>query len=280
MTGRVLVVGSANLDVVLRSPVLPGPGETVLAADVSTGFGGKGANQAVAAALAGASVALVGRVGDDAGGAAYRDRLAGFGVDVRPLLVTPGERTGTAYVMVADDGENAIVVDPGANAALRPADLGPVDELRPGDVVLVQCEIGPDVVAAAVRRGHGVGARVVLNLAPYAELPTDLLALCDPVVVNAEEAARLADASTGTPSGGPGSLLVTRGAAGATWGELSEPALSVPPGDVVDTTGAGDAFCGALAAALAAGADRAGALRQALAAGADAVRRLGAQPDR
>jgi ribokinase len=277
MTGRVLVVGSANVDVVLRSPVLPGPGETVLAADVRSGFGGKGANQAVAAALAGGSVAIVGRVGDDAGGAAYRERLAGFGMDVRHLLVTAGERTGTAYVMVADDGENAIVVDPGANAALRPADLGPVDQLGPGDVVLVQCEISVDVVVGAVRRARDVGARVVLNLAPYADLPADVLLLGDPVVVNAEEAARLTAAADGT--GRPGSLVVTRGAAGVTWGDLSEPAENVPPGEVVDTTGAGDAFCGTLAAALAAGLDRSEALRRAVAAGADAVRRLGAQPE-
>jgi ribokinase len=252
----------------------------VLAADVRTGFGGKGANQAVAAARAGGSVAMVGRVGDDAEGAAYRDRLAGFGVDVQPLLVTAGRRTGTAYVMVADDGANAIVVDPGANAALRPEDLGPLAQLGPGDVVLVQCEIGLDVVAAAVGRAHDVGARVVLNLAPYADLPSGVLSRCDPVVVNAEEAARLTEGSGRTASGGPGSLLVTRGAEGATWDGLVEPAVAVSPGEVVDTTGAGDAFCGALAAALAAGADRAEALRRAAAAGADAVRRLGAQPER
>lgn len=287
MTGRVLVVGSANLDVVLRSARLPGPGETVLADDVRRGFGGKGANQAVAAAGAGAQVAMVGRLGDDAEGAAYRERLAGFGIDVQHVLLSPGARTGTAYVMVAADGENAIVVDPGANAALGVGDLAPVDGLGPGDVLLVQCEVAPDVVGAAVGRGHAVGARVVLNLAPFVPLPGEVLALCDPVVVNADEAGRLAEPPAQLAARLPSdparlrvaSLVVTRGRDGARWDDLEQVAESVPADEVLDTTGAGDAFCGALAAALAAGLDRAEALRRAVAAGADAVRRVGAQPD-
>jgi ribokinase len=282
MTGRVLVVGSANLDVVLRSARLPGPGETVLADDVRLGFGGKGANQAVAAAQAGAQVAMVGRVGDDPEGAAYRERLAGFGIDVQHLLPAPGARTGTAYVLVGADGENAIVVDRGANAALGVDDLAPVDGLGPGDVLLVQCEVSPEVVVATVSRGQAVGARVVLNLAPFVPLPAQVLARCDPVVVNVEEAGRLAELAAQPQDSSalrPVSLVVTRGPGGARWDDLEQPAQLVSPGDVLDTTGAGDAFCGALAAALAAGLDRAEALRRAVAAGADAVRRVGAQPD-
>lgn len=271
-TGRVMVVGSANVDVVLRVARLPAPGETVLAGETLQRYGGKGANQAVAAALAGAPVSLVGRVGDDGAGAAYRDRLAGLGVDVAHLLRTSGRGTGTAYVLVAADGENSIVVDPGANAAVTREDLAPVGTLRPGDVLLVQCELAPDVVADAVRTGARSGATVLLNLAPYVELPHSVLTAATAVVVNEAEAAQLGPR--------PGvSLVVTRGAAGAGWDDVSRPAVVVPEAQIVDTTGAGDAFCGALAAALAAGRDRSGALAVAVAAGADAVRRVGAQPE-
>ncbi len=276
MSGRVLVVGSANVDVVLRVDRLPLPGETALATDSVRGFGGKGANQAVAAAAAGARASLVGRLGDDAAGAAYRARLVALGVDVAHLIETPGRRTGTAYVLVDRDGENSIVVDPGAGAAVTVDDLGPVSGLGPADVLLVQCELPVLVVAEAVRRAHAVGARAVVNLAPLVSLPADVVAIADPMVVNEEEARGLADA--GDPAPRPGSLVVTLGPRGATWDDLERPAVAVPTDEVVDTTGAGDAFCGALAAALAEGRDRSEALDRALAAGADAVRRVGAQP--
>jgi ribokinase len=276
MSGRVLVVGSANVDVVLRVDRLPRPGETALATDSVRGFGGKGANQAVAAAAAGARVCLVGRLGDDPAGAAYRARLVALGVDVAHLLATPGRRTGTAYVLVDRDGENSIVVDAGAGAAVTVDDLGPVSGLGPDDVLLVQCELPGSVVAEAVRRAHAAGARIVVNLAPLVSLPADVVGIADPMVVNEEEARGMADA--GGLGAQPASLVVTRGAGGATWDDLARPAVVVPADEVVDTTGAGDAFCGALAAALAAGHDRPTALDLALAAGADAVRRVGAQP--
>jgi ribokinase len=272
VSGRVMVVGSSSQDLTMQVERLPAPGETVLSAQTLRGFGGKGANQAVAAAAAGASVAMVGRLGDDEVGAAYRERLAGFGVDVQHLLSTPGVPTGTAYILVDAHGENAIVVDLGANATVQPADLAPVRELGAGDVLLIQCELPVPVVAEAVRAASSAGARVVLNLAPATTLPADVIALADPLVVNEEEARLLG------PGDVPRSLLVTRGAAGAVWGEVERPAVAVPADQVLDTTGAGDAFCGALAAALASGADRTAALDQALAAGAEAVRRIGAQP--
>ncbi|MFL6101674.1 MAG: PfkB family carbohydrate kinase [Actinomycetales bacterium] len=272
MTGRVLVVGSANIDVVLRVGHLPGPGETVLADSAVSGYGGKGANQAVAAARAGAPVSMVGRVGGDDAGPAYRERLAAFGVDVTRLVPTPASRTGTAYVLVGADGENSIVVDPGANALVSGPDLAPVESLSVGDVLLVQCELAADVVARAVRLGHERGALVVVNLAPFVDLPGDVLAAAHAVVVNEAEASRLGFRAAV-------SLVVTHGADGASWDGTVQPAVPVPAADVVDTTGAGDAFCGALAAALAAGRDRAGALAAAVAAGADAVQRMGAQPE-
>jgi ribokinase len=271
--GRVVVLGSLNVDLVTRVERHPRPGETLLGDGLRRLAGGKGANQAVAAAAAGAAVAMVGAVGDDAGGAAYLHRLRARGIDVTGVRVVPGEPTGHALIAVDDNGENSIIVIPGANAHL-PAEPGLVAGLGEGDVLLVQLEVPLRTVAVAARAAHGAGARVVINTAPYAALPPDVVALADPVVANEHEAALLADGDAVA-----GSLLVTFGAAGAAWDGASEPGVLVPGEDVVDTTGAGDAFCGALAAALAAGADRDAALAAALAAGAEAVRHAGAQPD-
>lgn len=263
--GRVVVLGSLNVDLVTRVAEHPAPGETVLGEGLSRLAGGKGANQAMAAARAGAAVAMVGAVGDDEGGRAYAARLTTAGIGTDALAVV-GEPTGTALIVVDAGGENSIVVVAGANAAVT-ADAVP--DLGAGDVLLVQLEVPLDAVADGCRRAHAQGARVVLNTAPYADLPDDVLALADPVVANEHEAARLAST--------PPSLLVTLGADGARWGDLALPAEHVE--EVVDTTGAGDAFCGALAASLAEGADDETALRAALAAGARAVRHEGAQPD-
>jgi ribokinase len=273
-TGRVLVLGSLNVDLVTRVERHPRPGETVLGEGLERLAGGKGANQAVAAAAAGAAVAMVGCVGDDAGGAAYRERLERLGIDVTGVRVVEGATTGHALIAVADGGENSIVVVPGANDLLDEREVAPVDTLGPGDVLLVQLEVPRAVVCTAVRRAAGRGARVVLNTAPYAALPPDVVALADPVVANEHEMAALAEAGAQ-----PGSLLVTFGANGAAWDGEAAPAHPVAAADVVDTTGAGDAFCGALAASLAGGASREEALDAALAAGAGAVRHPGAQPD-
>ena len=271
--GRVIVLGSLNIDLVTHVERLPRPGETLLGAGLRRLAGGKGANQAVAAAAAGADVAMVGCVGGDEGGAAYLLRLRERGVDVSGVRTVPGESTGHALIAVDDAGENSIIVIPGANA-LVPPDPGLVAGIEPGDVLLVQLEVPVRTVAVVARAAHGAGARVVLNIAPYAAVPQDVVALADPVVANEHEAALLADSDAVA-----GSLLVTFGAAGAAWGGMREPGLGVPAEEVVDTTGAGDAFCGALAAALAGGADREAAMSAALAAGAQAVRHTGAQPD-
>ena len=263
--GRVIVLGSLNVDLVTRVERHPTPGETVLGDGLDRLAGGKGANQAVAAAAAGASVIMVGAVGDDEGGTTYRARLEGLGIDVSRVDVHATEPTGTALIVVSTDGENSIVVVPGANATLTWHDI----DLGPGDVLLTQLEIPLSTVEAGVRAAATAGARVVLNVAPYADLPADLLDLVDPVVANEHEASQLACQ--------PRSLLVTLGAAGARWGSLTVPAARVD--DIVDTTGAGDAFCGALAAALAAGQDEESALRAAVEAGGVAVRHQGAQPD-
>lgn len=274
MAGRVLVLGSLNVDLVTRVDRHPRPGETVTGDGLRRLAGGKGANQAVAAAAAGAAVAMAGCVGDDAGGRSYRERLAARGVDVAAVRVVGGEPTGHALIAVADDGENTIVVVPGANALLDGTEVAAVDALEPGDVLLLQLEVPRPVVSAAARRAAARGARVVVNVAPWASLPPDVVGLADPVVANEHEMRALAEAGAR-----PRSLLVTFGANGASWDGVVAPAHAVAPEDVVDTTGAGDAFCGTLAAALAGGADREEALAAALAAGAAAVRHEGAQPD-
>ena len=186
------------------------------------------------------------------------------------LAIAFGVPTGTAYVWVDEDGENSIVVAPGANALAR----AEVADLTPEDVLLCQLEVPVDVVADAVRTAARLGARVVLNAAPYAALPDDVLAVADPLVVNEHEAGLLADSGAAV-----GSLLVTFGAAGAQWDGERVDGIPVPADEVLDSTGAGDAFCGALAARLAEGDDRRSALAWAVRAGADAVRREGAQSD-
>jgi ribokinase len=267
----VWVLGSLNVDVVVRVARHPSPGETLIGGDPELAFGGKGANQAVAAAVAGAQVRMVGAVGDDAEGRDYRERLQAFGIDTSAVRSVPGP-TGRAFIAVADDGENTIIVSPGANAAVGERDLAALDALGAGDVLLLQLEVDLGVVAEAAKKAAEAGARVVLNVAPYADLPADVLALGGPVVANETEAELLA-AAGGTPR----ELLITRGEHGSTWGDLAVPAERVER--VVDTTGAGDTFCGALAAALAAGEEREPAMRAAAAAAARAVERMGAQPD-
>ncbi len=181
--------------------------------------------------------------------------------------------TGTAFITVDEAAENTIVVVAGANewvedASVKAAGLGR------GDVLLCSLEVPTDLVARAAHLADRVGARVVINLAPYASLPHDVIAMADPVIVNEEEMRQLADSDLI-----PTSLLVTFGAAGARWDGEEVSGIRLDESDVVDTVGAGDAFCGALAAALAAGATREEALEAANRAGAEAVQWFGAQPD-
>lgn len=272
--GRVMVLGSLNVDLVTRVERHPSPGETLLGEGLERLAGGKGANQAVAAAAAGAEVLMVGCVGDDSGGTAYVERLRDRGIDVSMVRTVPGEASGHALIAVDDRGENSIIVIPGANDHLGDLEVAAVDDLGPGDVLLLQLEVPLHVVCAAARRAVHQGARVVINTAPYAALPADVIALADPVVANEHEMVALAESGSEAAS-----LLVTFGANGASWDGDSVPAHRVHPTLVRDTTGAGDAFCGALAAALASGADRASALEKALAAGAAAVQHQGAQPN-
>jgi ribokinase len=282
----VTVVGSLNEDVLVTVDRLPGRGETVVGSAVTIAPGGKGANQAAAAGRLGGGVAMVGRVGGDPAGDRQRAALATAGVDVELVRSTPGELTGTATIPVeADGGENLIVVVPGANAALTPADVD-VAEVRQATVVLLQLETPLETVLAAAEAAAGI---VVLNPAPPQPLPADLLGLVDVLVPNEHELVRLAGAAEGGRSPaelaelarglGAGSVVVTLGARGA----LLVPAegnavLQAPPTvEPVDTTGAGDCFCGALAQSLARGDVPAEAVRYAVAAAASSTTGPGAR---
>ncbi len=269
----VVVVGSINVDQVVRIEHRPGPGETVDDSTIEYHSGGKGANQAVAAARCGASVAMVGRVGDDPPGHAQRAALSEEALDVSCVAVTEGVPTGLAIVMVTPDGENSIIVTPGANRFLAPTDIDAAAPLIADAKVLVaQLEVPVETVEHAVA-GAGAQSVVVLNSAPFRELPAPVLAATTVLVANGVEAAALAgrpvgnpddafDAATRIVSLGPRYAVVTLGPLGAVVLGARERA-HVPAREVhvLDTTGAGDAFVGALAAALSKGRDVVDAVR-------------------
>ena len=286
----VFVVGSMNRDFVLSVERRPAPGETVTDARLATHNGGKGANQAAAAALLGASVAFLGRVGDDGFGGPLVRALADKGVDTSLVQEVTGSSTGAAFITVTPEGENAIAVAPGANRSLTAEDLddasGSIGEAR---VLVAQMEVPPEVVLRAVEVAAGSGTRALVNLAPPFEVPRALLEKLDPLVINEHEAAFLLgervegvdgalDAAPRLLSLGPGSVVVTLGEDGAVFsGGESAQHLMAPKVKVVDTTGAGDVFVGALAARLAEDAALEDAAAYAVRAGAAAVTKAGAQ---
>ena len=278
----VIVAGSINMDVVASVARHPLPGETVAGTDLRHVPGGKGANQAVAAVRAGATVRLVGAVGDDAFGDDLTRFLEGSGVDVGRVRRLPGVSTGVALIAVDADGQNTIVVVPGANAGVdAPAvrDCGAM----PGDVLVAQYEIPPESVVAFFAHGRDVGATCVLNPAPAAPAPAGLLALVDVLVVNETELATLS--GTSITAGSPvavvaGALRALReqGLAGTAAAVVTRGAQGAVEVRAVDATGAGDCFVGWLAARLAAGSPVEPALEQANAAAALCVTRPGAGP--
>jgi ribokinase len=284
---RVVVVGSMNRDYVCRVASLPRPGETLLGGELSLGEGGKGGNQAVAASRFGGTTLMVGAVGADADGEALVAALREQGVDTTHVAVDAERPTGAAFVFVDPAGENSIVVAAGANSGLTASTVGPVldDALRAGDVVVVQMEVPLDVVAAAAGSAVSSGGRLVLNLAPYAAVDDAVLAAADPLVVNESEAAGLLGGPVSDPDEAARRLLarcrsvvVTLGSEGAVVAQADiVERLPAERVDVVDSTGAGDAFTGVLAAELAAGSDLLTAARLGVAAGTYAVQRHGAQ---
>ena len=283
MPPRLLVAGSANLDFVVRASHVPAPGETVLGRDFTTFPGGKGANQAVAAARAGGvSVGMLLALGQDAAAVPIEASLLAAGVRLH-IIRTKDEATGCAFICLADGAENAITVAPGANSALREEHL---PSLAGISHLLLQLETPIDTVTAYARRARAMGVCVVLNAAPARSLPADLLAAVDVLVVNEGELAAIVGTSEGTSKGIEAALktldvpcvVVTLGARGSLTlheGELiRQKAFSITP---LDTTAAGDTFCGVLCAALSQGAAMPDALRRASAAAALACTRLGAQ---
>ncbi|MFX1818411.1 ribokinase [Pseudarthrobacter sp. CC4] len=263
----VTVVGSINLDLIATAERLPTAGETIGGAVLSEQPGGKGANQAAAAARLGGSARMVGAVGSDAQGQRMLDALAGAGVDTADVSVLPGA-TGTALIVVDRDGENQIVVCPGANSHLS---LDGV-EFGPEETVLCQLEVGLPVVLEAARKTPGY---FVLNAAPAMDLPAELLERCDLVIVNESEYTlipALASAKlVAVTYGGDGSAMFQHGRKVA-----EAPSVAVT---VANTVGAGDAFCAALVLALRQGLDHARALAVANAVGGDAVGDPSSQPD-
>lgn len=299
----VLVVGSINLDLQVAVPTLPRPGETVLATGAGEAPGGKGANQAVAVARAGGDCWMVGAVGADEAGRAMLADLEAAGVRTGAVAVREDVRSGSAVVMVDAAGENSIVVVAGANGSLDAAEVTARSaEVGPVDVVVTQAELSPACVDAAAAVAGERGARFVLNLAPYRSVPRELLRDCDPLVLNEHEATALtaeltraavdgaAAPAEGAAGAGSGplvhgdaheptdvlevlagcarSVVITLGARGARWASGAERGeVPAPRVQVVDTTGAGDVFVGALAVELA----RSGRLDEACAAGVAAA---------
>jgi len=292
----VVVVGSVNMDLVAEVSRLPSPGETILGTSSLTGPGGKGGNQAVAAQRVGAQTALFAAVGDDIFGNGVRGSIAAEGVNVDGVSSVAGAATGMALIVVAADGENTIVVTPGANALLDPTSVKRLSdlELAPGAVALVQLEVPLTTCLIAAHTACGAGVRVVLNCAPTPATQTpelfDLLAVTDVLVVNQGEAQSLDRGVRPTNIQewqalaqrlrrlGPTSCIITLGVDGAVVADGDEtyhqPGFSV---GTVDTTGAGDSFCAALSTALAHEHSLADAVRRGCAAGALATTRLGAQ---
>lgn len=275
---RVVVVGSANMDLVAVAPTLPGPGETVLGTEFVTVPGGKGANQAIAASRAGASTVFLGAIGSDSFGVTLRSRIAASGVDTSYIRVVYGS-SGVAVIMVNAEGENSVVVTPGANAALTALTEAELAAVRDADVLVAQLEIPVETVTRAAVTARAAGTRVVLNAAPARELPQELVDVVDLLVVNQIEARAVgggrdfAALLAKVPR-----VVVTLGAQGAWYGdrdgvERQVPAIEVP---TVDSTAAGDAFTGALAVAWGEDRDLVEAVRWAGAAGAACVRRVGA----
>ncbi|MEU3048719.1 ribokinase [Streptomyces sp. NPDC006984] len=295
LTGRsplVVVIGSVNIDHVVVADAFPSPGETLLGRTAYVTLGGKGANQAAAAASGGVRTAMIARVGEDAEADRARARLVAGGVDVGAVTTVPGAETGTAWITTAA-GDNTIVVVAGANHQW-PSEGDPTEGLgAQAAIVLAQLEIPLDIVRRAADACRG---RFLLNAAPAAELPDDLIARCDVLIVNEHEQAVVSGqletkGTEGTPGAatarkahdalrarGAKAVVTTLGEAGAlvTDADGLSTALPAVPATVVDTTGAGDAFAGVLAARLAAGDSLLDAARLGIAAGALAVQVSGA----
>jgi ribokinase len=269
---HIVVVGSANIDLTTITDAFPRPGETIFGKAFHLGFGGKGANQAVAASLCGSRVSMIARVGDDLFGPAYVDNLNARGIDTSCVRMTPGVSTGVAPIFVDSSGQNRILVVKGANDRLTPSDIDDAaDLLRAADAVVLQLEVPLETVYHTLRSARRLGVRSILNPAPGQPLDLAEVSNAEYVVPNETEA----EALSGMPVGsideartcsrslrerGLRGVIVTLGANGALFGDEH---IAPHPVNAVDTTGAGDAFIGAFATFLAGGGREAEAIRKA-----------------
>lgn len=291
MCANVVVVGSLNMDLVTRASRLPRAGETLIGQTFSTVPGGKGANQAVAAARLGAEVAMVGCVGSDAYGAQLRDALLVEGIDCQAVSRVGGS-SGVALIVVDDSSQNAIVIVAGSNGELTPASLQAADAaLQAANVIICQLEVPMATVGYTLKRGRELGKTVILNPAPASgPLPAAWYASIDYLIPNESEATALSGvtvdslesaklAATQLIKAGAGKVIITLGSQGALFadGQAFEHLLA-PKVKAVDTTAAGDTFVGGFAAALASGKSEAEAIRFGQVAAALSVTRAGAQP--
>ena len=291
MPAKVVVVGSLNMDLVTRASRLPRGGETLVGQSFATVPGGKGANQAVAAARLGAAVAMIGCVGSDAYGAQLRDALLVEGIDCQAVNEVEGS-SGVALIVVDDSSQNAIVIVAGSNGQLTPASLLAFDAvLQAAEVIVCQLEVPMDTVGYALKRARALGKTVILNPAPASgPLPADWYAAIDYLIPNESEASALSGvpvdsldaakvAATHLLNAGAGKVIVTLGSQGALFADgQGFEHLPAPKVQAVDTTAAGDTFVGGFAAALANGQGEAEAIRFGQVAAALSVTRAGAQP--
>ncbi|WP_283183867.1 MULTISPECIES: ribokinase [unclassified Pseudomonas] len=291
MPAKVVVIGSLNMDLVTRAPRLPRGGETLIGESFATVSGGKGANQAVAAARLGAQVSMVGCVGSDAYGEELRGALLAEQIDCQAVS-TVDDSSGVALIVVDDNSQNAIVIVAGANGALTPEVICRFDAvLRAADVIICQLEIPDATVGHALKRGRELGKTVILNPAPASRpLPADWYASIDYLIPNESEASALSGlpvdslasaetAATRLIAMGAGKVIITLGAQGSLFASgKSFEHFPAPKVKAVDTTAAGDTFVGGFAAALAAGKSEADAIRFGQVAAALSVTRAGAQP--
>ena len=290
MKNKVVVVGSYNTDMTIKTKRLPGPGETVIGGYFSTGGGGKGANQAIAAARIGAEVTFVARVGNDLLGSEGIKRLNEEHINTKYIYRDNELPTGVAFIVVDDKGENSIVVASGANANLSPTDIESAsDEISSADILLIQLESPIESVYASIKSAHDNGVTVILNPAPAQELDNHILKYVDVITPNIVEAEMLTGIKVTDVNSlqsivnrffdyGINDVIITLGSKGYFAGAHDAmkiiPALNVAP---IDTTGAGDVFSGSLAAFLSEGMTIEKAARMANAAASVSVTRLGAQ---
>lgn len=287
---NIVVIGSSNTDMVVMTTHFPAPGETILGGEFLMNAGGKGANQAVAAARSGGEVAFIGKVGNDIFGKTSIGNIKKEGIDVSGISTDPGAASGVAQIIVDKKGENSIVVAPGANQKLNREDIDNADDqIRQADILLMQLEIPVDTILYAAKKAHKLGKKVILNPAPATPLPDELFECLYMITPNESETEMLTgikvtdqlsadEAAKALKNRGVKNVIITMGSKGAyVYTDELKQIVAGFKVEAVDTTAAGDCFNGALAVGLGRGMDMIGSVRYANRAASIAVTRAGAQ---